>query len=841
MSKDGWLAVNPSKTKKGPIQKRLFLPFLKMGYSMSKTMTIQSYLKIFISTLFISTLGTAFGQSYLVVSVNTPGDAGIFSESCSGPYELVFRRGADNTDTTFISLSELGTATIGVDYTFPAVFPVRMLPADTIAIVPITVTDDGNTEGLETIRWAVAFDAGDVQDIVTFETVIVDAYEVTINTPNDTIEWCRDIPFVLLASSEAEIYWGPAEFFDDSIGTAATVRPFNSGWYYAFVGDEECGAKDSVYFDLAIVDIPVDTLFICKGEIVQLPGSISGLATTFIWTPADSTLSDATVLKPVANPTVTTTYTLKSETDACTASDRVVVRVDSLPTDMHIDIAPLKPYYCAGEIVALFSPSYDSLDFPDIMFSWEPIDDGTFLSELDLYNAALELQDTTLYIRTDSNNACGSKDSILINVVPPSIPLSVTDTTLCPGEMFVVEILSDQVTDPEWSPETGLSCTKCFSPKVTVTGDPGQTIFYQVSGKILECPVGGGLTVRIPNPLIINISGDNSACSGETIPLTITNGDNLFNFSWTITGGPGTLSCTNCPNPSVNFGGNETVFVQVTAESSDPMVCGAIGTFTINQGVTQQIIGPEHEACLGGTVTIDLERDELSELQWSLFGAGTSLLSCTSCDHPVVTLLDDQVTFRFNGETTDPNFCNVSGTVLVSAFDNDPAFISIDTGTIAQGQEVTAVLMGSNANNIMWTVNGVVLPSTLGMITFNANQEMNTIEAKFINANGCEQIVTIAFTTVPPSFKIPNAFTPNGDALNDRFRIMITGDIEVQEFLIFNRWGQLVYESEGPDEDGWDGRFKEEPAASDTYVYTAKLRYPDGRVEVAKGDIALLR
>ncbi|MEO5906579.1 MAG: T9SS type B sorting domain-containing protein, partial [Saprospiraceae bacterium] len=65
--------------------------------------------------------------------------------------------------------------------------------------------------------------------------------------------------------------------------------------------------------------------------------------------------------------------------------------------------------------------------------------------------------------------------------------------------------------------------------------------------------------------------------------------------------------------------------------------------------------------------------------------------------------------------------------------------------------------------------------------------------------------------------------------------------IEIEEFLIFNRWGQLVYEAPQGDLAGWDGIWKDKPAPSDTYVYSAKFKYPNGRTEVAKGDVALLR
>src|SRR5690606_31958189 len=113
------------------------------------------------------------------------------------------------------------------------------------------------------------------------------------------------------------------------------------------------------------------------------------------------------------------------------------------------------------------------------------------------------LLDTTLYIRENFNNACMSKDSILINVVPPSVPLSVTDTTLCPGEMFQVMVLAS-VSEPEWNPSEGLSCSQCLNPTVTVGGTPGQTLFYEFSGKILDCPVGAGLSITAGQSDIID-------------------------------------------------------------------------------------------------------------------------------------------------------------------------------------------------------------------------------------------------------------------------------------------------------------------------------------------------
>lgn len=73
--------------------------------------------------------------------------------------------------------------------------------------------------------------------------------------------------------------------------------------------------------------------------------------------------------------------------------------------------------------------------------------------------------------------------------------------------------------------------------------------------------------------------------------------------------------------------------------------------------------------------------------------------------------------------------------------------------------------------------------------------------------------------TVKPSVKyyIPNAFTPNGDGLNETFGIIGTG-ITDYTLQVFNRWGNLIFESNDVSVQ-WDGTYKNEPVPMDTYVY----------------------
>lgn len=87
---------------------------------------------------------------------------------------------------------------------------------------------------------------------------------------------------------------------------------------------------------------------------------------------------------------------------------------------------------------------------------------------------------------------------------------------------------------------------------------------------------------------------------------------------------------------------------------------------------------------------------------------------------------------------------------------------------------------------------------------------------------------------------IPNAFSPNNDAMNDRF--MISVDCEVQQFSmsIYNRYGQRVFQS-GKPQTGWDGTFGNKPCDAGTYYYYIHYIGTQGKTYTSKGDLTLLR
>lgn len=95
------------------------------------------------------------------------------------------------------------------------------------------------------------------------------------------------------------------------------------------------------------------------------------------------------------------------------------------------------------------------------------------------------------------------------------------------------------------------------------------------------------------------------------------------------------------------------------------------------------------------------------------------------------------------------------------------------------------------------------------------------------------------------SLKVPNAFSPNGDGINDYFNVYDVKSIVSFNAAIYNRWGQQLY-SWGIDkmeceECGWDGTYKGTPVKDGVYFVVVSARGADGIVYDIKSDVNLLR
>ena len=99
----------------------------------------------------------------------------------------------------------------------------------------------------------------------------------------------------------------------------------------------------------------------------------------------------------------------------------------------------------------------------------------------------------------------------------------------------------------------------------------------------------------------------------------------------------------------------------------------------------------------------------------------------------------------------------------------------------------------------------------------------------------CRQVQSL----INPGLDVPNAFTPNGDGINDKVYVRGFG-IARMTFRIFNRQGLMVFQSASP-AIGWDGKYKGVLQPMDAYAYTLEVQFTDGNTLTKKGDITLLR
>ncbi|MFC2114081.1 gliding motility-associated C-terminal domain-containing protein, partial [Bacteroidota bacterium] len=89
-----------------------------------------------------------------------------------------------------------------------------------------------------------------------------------------------------------------------------------------------------------------------------------------------------------------------------------------------------------------------------------------------------------------------------------------------------------------------------------------------------------------------------------------------------------------------------------------------------------------------------------------------------------------------------------------------------------------------------------------------------------------------------PVLQVPNAFTPNGDGLNDSFKV-VYANIAYFEMNVYNRWGQLIYQTDNPDR-GWNGTYEGEDCPLDVYVVVIKYQ-GNTPLKVYTGNITLIR
>ncbi len=154
--------------------------------------------------------------------------------------------------------------------------------------------------------------------------------------------------------------------------------------------------------------------------------------------------------------------------------------------------------------------------------------------------------------------------------------------------------------------------------------------------------------------------------------------------------------------------------------------------------------------------------------------------------------------------------CVVADSVYAMVYPEPKAFIGLDTALCEyEEKELDA---GSFGLQYLWNT---------GETTRNITVQKRGTYWVNIYTGECFSTDTIVLSACQPVTYIPNVFTPNNDGINDEFRI-IGKDLHQSQLLIYNRWGECVFESNDINT-GWDGRYKGNMCPQDTYLWV--LRY----------------
>ena len=132
---------------------------------------------------------------------------------------------------------------------------------------------------------------------------------------------------------------------------------------------------------------------------------------------------------------------------------------------------------------------------------------------------------------------------------------------------------------------------------------------------------------------------------------------------------------------------------------------------------------------------------------------------------------------------------------------------------------------------------------TSPVLTFPEEVGQYPVTLMVETALGCRDTVMYLMNVVEDVlFYAPNTFTPDGDEFNQNWKVEVAGvDIYNFELLIFNRWGEIIWESHDPSV-GWDGTYNGKPVQDGTYAWVARVSVPynDDKLEF-NGSINLIR
>ncbi|MBK8520268.1 MAG: gliding motility-associated C-terminal domain-containing protein [Chitinophagaceae bacterium] len=370
---------------------------------------------------------------------------------------------------------------------------------------------------------------------------------------------------------------------------------------------------------------------------------------------------------------------------------------------------------------------------------------------------------------------------------------------------------------------------------------------YQVSNVFNNLPVGtynnimvkdaNNCTAPLPAVVItlidtmrLELGPDSTICFGTNITLIPQTNALTDTFKWT-------------PAATLNFDTVRTP-VATPTDTTKYYLTAKWGICTRNDSITVHV---KHKpvANAGNDTTVCYKTNA------TLFGSASNLSGTVNfawsppdslnTPNAATTIVRLDTTRQFTLTVTDNYGCNFSVTdsVIVTMQPELVAFAGNDTNAIL-GRQHQLLATGRNATGFVWSpagpLNNPFIADPMAII-YNDTY----FYVRITDAIGCTDEDTIFVKAYEgPTYYLPNAFTPNGDGLNDVFFPTPVGIRSTDYFRVFDRFGAVMYQTREW-MSGWDGTLKGKPASSGTYVWMIKGIDVNGSVVEMKGSVILLR
>jgi gliding motility-associated-like protein len=447
---------------------------------------------------------------------------------------------------------------------------------------------------------------------------------------------------------------------------------------------------------------------------------------------------------------------------------------------------------------------------------------------------ATNLAAGTYYVTVNDANGCAVIDSVTVGEAAEfTVNTDISDVA-CFGETSgQLEITGASVTPGQilWSngqvgnAASGLSAG---AYTVTVTSIDGCTQTFNYS---ITQPDELVLSIDETSPILCN---DDST---GALATTVSGGTANYSYSWAD--GVSTANRANLPAG--------TYTLQVT----DANGCTVANVAQLGNpaAIDFSFVDAMGVACVG---------DNNGMIQVQGTGGSTALgnyeYSLDSANWQSGNLFPNLTNGMYNIYVRDENGCVYADSIEVAAADSFliTAFTtSLDsTGIVEYGDTIDLEITLNNPTGavVSWTeVNsGLALDSLLAISVNPSDASIYSFRA--VSPAGCVVDTSLSVQVDKPRrASAPTGFTPNSDGVNDAFFIQAEAErvTQVQSFRIYDRWGELVFESinsqPNDPQAGWDGTFKGKPLQSGVFAWYAEVEFIDGHVEVLRGEVTLLK